>query len=114
MNALEGIFDEIIKHLERKKAKPDYGSEGRPVKPKIEIEDCLQKHGYAMLTVYYNYYFMTITYTPRNRNPYKVYIETQHVFGKVKQELGTKFWEDSWYGQKDVVEYIRYKLRDQK
>lgn len=114
MNTLEGVFDEIIKHLERKKAKPDYESDGKPVKPKIEVEDCLKEHCYAMLIVHYNYYYMTVTYRPEKLNPYEVYIETQCVFGRSRQELGTKFWQDTWYEQKDVIEYIRYKLRDNK
>lgn len=109
----EKYFDKIIKHLNRKKSKPTYNSDKKPVKPIFQFMNNLgTEHNYIIMYVDYNYYYMTITYIPDKLNPYKVYIETQCTFSfKARQELGTKYWEDTWHSQEDVIEYIRYKLR---
>lgn len=100
-------FSKIIKHLDRKKPNPDWGIE-EPIKPKYTFDDHLQDEGYLALYVTYNYYYMTIAYTPGKLNPYWVHIETQCV---IRQTVGTRFWTDTWHQQEDVIEYIRYKLR---
>lgn len=107
------MFDKIIQHLERKKAKPTYSTDKKPIKVKYEIIDRLNTNGYIHLSADYNYYNINIFYCPEKQNPYHVYIETQCTFAW-RQELGTKFWKDDWYQQEDVIEYIRYKLRDNK
>lgn len=83
-----------------------------PIKPSYYFDNKLNtEQNYIMMHVDYNYYSMVITYFPDKRNPYKVYIEHQCVFGRVRQELGIHYWEDTWHRQEDVIEYIRYKLR---
>lgn len=104
------MFDEIIKHLERKKAKPTWNSNKQAVKVKYYLDDQLKDHGYIMLIADYNYYHISITYTPEKHNPYNVVIETTAYFKKY-QDSGTRFWREDWHRQIDVIEYIRYKLR---
>lgn len=112
---MENVFDKIEMHLSRKKAKPDYDTDKKPVKPKVRIEYFTEgkeyDEKYATMHVEYNYYSMTITYRPYKVNPYSVYIETQATFGRIRQELGVKYWNEDWASQEDVIEYIRYKLR---
>lgn len=112
MSNQELYFDKIIKHLDRKKVKPTYGSDKQSVKVSYYFDDKLNtEQNYIMMHIDYNYYNMTVTYFPEKRNPYKVYIEHQCVLGRSRQELGIHYWEDTWYRQEDVIEYIRYKLR---
>jgi hypothetical protein len=109
MNNEEKYFDKIIQHLNRKKPKPTWNSDKKPVKPTYYFQNYLNtEHNYIQMIVDYNYYHMAITYFPDKRNPYKVWIEAQCV---IRQTIGTRFWEDTWYEQEDVIEYIRYKLR---
>jgi len=107
-------FNKIEKYLNRKKPKPDYDSD-KPVRPKISIHYHTKgkeyDEQYATMNVDYNFYSMTIVYRPYKLNPYSIHIEGQATFGRVRQELGTRFWDDEWSSQDDVVDYIRYKLR---
>jgi len=106
------MFDKIIQHLNRKKPKPTYNSNKQPIKPVYYFNDMLKtEKNYIQIVVDYNCCHMAITYSPEKRNPYKVWIETQCIMGMIRQELGTKYWEDDWHRQEDVIEYIRYKLR---
>jgi hypothetical protein len=109
MSNEEKYFDKIIHHLNRKKPKPTWNSDGKPVKANYYFQDMLDtEHKYIQMIVDYNYIHMAISYICDKRNPYKVWIEKQCV---IRQTIGTRFWEDTWYAQEDVIEYIRYKLR---
>jgi hypothetical protein len=105
-------FDKIIKHLNRKKCKPDYGTNDEAVKPRWEIDSRTSiDDKWYMLVVYYNYYYMTITYRPYKQNPYEIYIDLENCSTRDGCSLYCKSWHDVWYAQEDVIEYIRYKLR---
>jgi hypothetical protein len=99
------MFDKILLHLSRKKPKTTYSSTDVPIKPICDVVG-------HQLSVEYNYYYMTITYLPDKMNHYYVDIEYDlAVFGRARQEFGTRYWVDWWHEQEDVIEYIRYKMR---
>jgi hypothetical protein len=98
-------FDLIIQYLERKKPKITYGSDV-PTKPKWNIS-CDGN----LLCADYHYYWMTVTYRPFKQNPYEVYIELANCGTRDGCDLYTKTWQDWWHDQRDVIEYIRYKLK---
>ena len=99
------MFDKILQHLNRKKPKITDNSKGISVKPICIINE-------NVLNVEYNHYYMQIIYCPDKINHYEVYIEYNlAVFGRARQELGTRWWRDQWHEQEDVIEYIRYKFR---
>lgn len=107
---MDTYFDEIISHLNRKKPILTQPTNKDAVwsisKPVIEISD----NG-NVLCVYYGKHYMAIRYVEDSAfNPYKISIETQCVFAH-RQEIGTRFYEDTAPTQADVIECIRYRLR---
>ena len=107
------MFDKIIAHLNRKKAKKDYGC-NIPKKPTCSIQkiDDEKSDTYYILSVDYNYINLSIFYFPyKAYTPYKVYLEKQGVFGRARQELGIFYYEDWTHSEEDVIEIIRHRLR---
>ena len=95
-----GYFDELIKHLNRKKAK--YGDDGYFGKPIIHESD-------KLLVVEYNHYYVTVLYDPDNKmqrplySPYKLSVEKPCVITRGgSQDLGTSFSESWWSTLEDV------------
>ena len=98
------MFDKILLHLSRKKPRKT-DSSNIPVKPICVISG-------NILNIEYNYYHTQIIYHPDKINHYEIYIEYNlAVFGRSRQELGTRWWKDTWHEQEDVIEYIRYKFK---
>lgn len=88
-----GYFDELIKHIERKKAKK--GNDGYFGKPIIQELD-------KLLVIKYNYYYVTVLYDPEYTmqrplySPYRLSVEKPCVITRGgSQDLGTAF-SDSW------------------
>mgnify|MGYP007100377607 CR=1 FL=1 len=95
-------FDEIIAHLNRKKAKLNEITH-TVCKPQIKVDGCKLYcwHGYSYLYIFYD----------KNKafNPYRISIESQWTSGKY-QEVGEKFYTDSAPTQADVIECIKRRL----
>ena len=104
-----GYFDELIKHLNRKK--PKMGDGGYLGKPIIHEKD-------KLLIVEYNYYYITVLYDPDNiiprplHCPYKLSVEKPCVITiGARQDLGTSFYESWWSSLEDVWLDLQNKWR---
>lgn len=95
-----GYFDELIKHLDKKK--PKKGEDGYFGKPIIREND-------KLLIISYNYYYVTVLYDKDNtmprppHHPYKLSIDRPCVIERGgRQELGTAFSETWCASLEDV------------
>lgn len=96
-------FDNIIKHLERKKPKKGCvdGENHIVNKPVYHTETIGQKQ---FLYIDYNYYYVCIVYDDEKVfNPYKISIEKPCVITRGGgQDLGTAFYDAVWHSEEDV------------
>lgn len=100
---MEKPFENLIKHLERKKPKKGCpnGKDHFVSKPIYRYEKNDNLHS---LWIDYNYYYVYITYDEdKVWNPYKLSIDKPCVIERCGgQELGTAFYESVWSDEESV------------